>query len=837
MRPRTRRAARRPRAASMAEANQSVGSLVETLEANQAEVERRIEAGELAVRQKEAQLTERLAALEKRLSGEIGQAVGAERKAVRVAVEGVLDRVLKEEERRAALSSEHALALAEREWRGALLSVMTTADAELSGAISSLDARAENLLASFDEQLAGQLAALGPDATALDEKLSTVGEACANAERTTRELASQLTQRVEAQLEEHKTSQRSLTVAVTQALASAAEDHKAATTSADTLRAEVAEQLAAQSSDAAATHASCVRELSACDEALAKAASALAGALSGGGGGGSADDEAVAVEGSEDVEAWVARGAALERLREQAATLDGRCEALTGRWRREEQEGSARAERVEATLATLEPQVAMLSSELVRYKEECTRLSAELGVARGGSAAELQQTRSDAAAALQLARAESVATLKLARSESAAEVEVARAEARAETAAANSRADRAEARARQLDGSLALATKQVATLEAALADERKAGVHIGRRAAVKLAVGRALAAAQRAAAFDERNAAILEANAERDDARDAQAMAEASVLEHRRTIMAGNKRRQTEVARAEVARATAEAARSAAEAAQAAAEVKPFSSAHRLRAVTRYHPVTKRGAPRDDIDAALAGLMHACALPHRLTFERISRGWYWVAAANVAGRRPRRINLILNKEGMLMLRAAEGGVQTIHPVEFMLAFCEDEVEEENIENHLPRPSAIENGNGATSPTPEDDFSGGWLPGESPPLLPVGDRGGHASWLSTAQAPTSSLALECMKILQNSPTFEPPAEAPSPASRLVVVPPWQASKTAPRDVAIPSRIDEWQPLDAPTRSSAVHTFSNDQLRPTLGPLGLRIPVVDIDLSTE
>ena len=44
-------------------------------------------------------------------------------------------------------------------------------------------------------------------------------------------------------------------------------------------------------------------------------------------------------------------------------------------------------------------------------------------------------------------------------------------------------------------------------------------------------------------------------------------------------------------------------------------------------------------------------------------------------------------------------------------------------------------------------------------------------------------------------------------------------------------------NEWQPLDAPTRSSAVHTFSNDQLRPTLGPLGLRIPVVDIDLSTE
>ena len=183
-----------------------------------------------------------------------------------------------------------------------------------------------------------------------------------------------------------------------------------------------------------------------------------------------------------------------------------------------------------------------------------------------------------------------------------------------------------------------------------------------------------------------------------------------------------------------------EARRVAAEKAQEEAEGKVFHAAQRLRAAIRYQPAVGGGSAADEIDHALANVLHAAALPRRVALLRISRGWYWLSApaswckASAAGSRdrggkggggkvgggkvddqgsgggdadggdgsgssdgsgceqhhikrrlmlpagrPRRVQFVINSAGLLMARlpdSGQGQIQLAHPVHFLLAYLD-----------------------------------------------------------------------------------------------------------------------------------------------------------------
>ena len=831
-------------------------ALVDALEKKHASLERKIVAAEASVRQKEVELHEKIAAAESRVGEEIERAATAERTAVRTAIEGVLLRLHEEETRRADLSTERMLAVAEREWRGALLETLGVAETEISRCCLLLETRAGRLVDTLDEQLA----ALAPDAVRAAAKVTSLAKATETVERTTSALASHLTMRVEKQLEENEEMMRSLFAGVSQAMTSAAEEQRTSGEAVERLEVAHSQKLDALRTDALGTYITYMRELKAADSALCAAGSAVEAALGCGVDvavdGGDAEGEEAAAEtvsramGEEDMETWVARGVALEGMRMRADALGSRCDALTSSWqqeaaalRLEHAEASARADRVESSLSELTPLVARLSTELTAHKEHSEALNAELASLRTQhTALELAHTNLSVAAEAQCksahadAAAHEIALSARGATEAAlrselltltSELDLSRREAQAAAAdwaksksALASRLSASEEERTRLSAALAAANARAeslegerARLEQSLAYERSEGCRVARDAAARGIATVAVARAQTQAVCEERDA---------------------SRAEHARTAASLQATQQAMTAAAKLAegrldletekRVAAEAAHAAEAAARAEAEGFAFHAALKLRVVTRY---PQRGVV-DEIDAALAAVLHACALPRRLTVDRISRGWYWIGAAAGDGMpagQPRRVNLILTAQGVPMVRVTASGsqrvqgVQTVHPVEYLLGYLDDLARAEDA---------------AALAGADDEYLDalGWPTGEEeeeaarmcpPPKLTSGlpaSELGRKGIESTVDGGDSTMSA--------TPTLTSVGTPAKPRSVS-----WQVSSTAS---SVPQHLP-WRANSSSTlvaRGTPVHTFSIDDLRPGLGP---RIRVAQVDLFGE
>ena len=813
-------------------------ALINALETRQANLVEKIAEGEASVRLKEAELTEKLTASETRVGLAIAHAATIERTAVRAALASVLERLREEEERRAELSSERVQALAEREWRGALLETLMTAETEITRCCTLLETRAGQLVKTFDEQLA----ALVPDAMRTEAKVASLAKAASTVERTTIALAAELERRINEQLAQNEQLMRTLVAAVgdatSMAQTSAAEDRAVMQDTKARMEVAHTQRLDALRTDALGTYIGYVRELKASDSALADANRAVEAAHAAGLpiaaiGATEADEAAAAAAaaaaaGEERVEVWQERGLALGRMAGRSDELRARCEQLTRRWteeraRQQEAEdiSDARASAVDESMAELTALVSRLTGEVDTHRERRAALEAEIerGVhdasAREAEKAELisrvaaleceLQRRDTTEAALNA----QFATVCESAHAAMAEVTSAHAAVKAaqrETATAHEATGRAEQLTADVRHEAAIAlVSERARSEERLAAERAQTSRVAREGA-----------AARVAATAVARACTVAVGAERDAARLAHASAEESLLATRQAMAAAAELSERCLDAETERRVAAEAAHALEAAACADAEGRVCHAAMRLRAVTRYPP----RAAADEIDAALATVLHACALPRQLTVERIERGWYWIGAAagdGLPASRPRRIHLILAPQGNLMVRATANapqgvqGVRTVHPVDFFLAYLDALARAEDT-------AAL-----AHADEHHDEIHGE-IHRERWALLGDDDDEPPPPKLTTRP---SECIVDGGDSAVSAAKFEPTPAMPRPASR------HGSSTTSSSAHYLPWRAS--RSSTAVDRGTPVYTFSIDDLRTRA--LGPRIPVAAVDLFDE
>jgi hypothetical protein len=249
--------------------------MLRELDRKQQLLEVAIAEGARAVQDAEAQISSRLAALDEKLTAQIADMAIAERHETRFAIDEVRAMVLREEERRADLTSEKRAENVERAWRAVLLEQLQAADAAIKSCSSALAARAEALAAGY----ATHEAQLTTAAAALADETDAATSAAHAQERSVSALCSELVERVEEQLGRHQQQMDGLTRAVSNASKGAADGRAYATELAERLQNDHARQLEEVLTTTAATHAVCCGELRASERDVEAARAALCAAL------------------------------------------------------------------------------------------------------------------------------------------------------------------------------------------------------------------------------------------------------------------------------------------------------------------------------------------------------------------------------------------------------------------------------------------------------------------------------------------------------------------------------------------------------------------------------
>ena len=654
-------------------------------------LEAAIADGQSNLRKIEKELDAHLMGTERRIVAEITRAATAERNGVRKAVEGIMQQLAEEEERRSSITmaTERRKLVAEREWRSALMEITQAADAECRECSAAISAQAEALDARFQaslNDLAKSEAALRAQLQALPssfgENTSSFGELC-----------DRLSARLEAQVAEQEEQLRTLR-AEAEAASKAATEARARDAEHNRDREAAFERLIAAHE---ASEASACRELSESDAALEAASFALEAARSmlisehwGGGGeataaAGAAPADA-AVDGaaasamgaskSDDASAaddarWIQANSTVEALEEEVAALLTRCDAVATSIGREEARRaleSERGSRVEALLRELESQMDSFEEELVKRRAQEAETAAE-AVERDAAHAlseEMLRGQLEAERTAHVALKEEVAAYEAERASlegACRALEAERDELRGQLAAAkaeslqregdvrseSSRADAAEAAAERAKLKL---SEEVEAAGALLARERQETT--ARVTALEERVGeltRALAASREDAARAASEAKARESAAaavadEKERAHSHEVLVAQRALEEAMALVDGARNEAAEAAQASEASLFEMSERlAAAEDAQAEAEARAFRAAQRLRVPARFCPNGNSGGPADEIDAALTHVLRGgppapCGLgTHRQGLVLAQRARL-LAARRPAGRGP-----------------------------------------------------------------------------------------------------------------------------------------------------------------------------------------------------
>ena len=174
-----------------------MATTIEHVEARQLKLEDAINAGKLAMMQLEKRCEQQLEHVERRLVLEITRTAMEERSGVRQAVEGILEQISSEEERRAdmiVLFERRSLEV-ERELRLSLCEAFRQADAEVQSCKASLAAQ----VAALDCRFQTSLQELSKGEEALRAELAGLPVAMGAAESMLGERCESLTREVEVQ--------------------------------------------------------------------------------------------------------------------------------------------------------------------------------------------------------------------------------------------------------------------------------------------------------------------------------------------------------------------------------------------------------------------------------------------------------------------------------------------------------------------------------------------------------------------------------------------------------------------------------------------------------------